>query len=186
LITTAALTVLLTACSSGGGSPKTAKATSVSPSASASPSVAPSTTPSSAAPAAVAVGGSAPKVVPFSAQPNAGAQAPTVKNAPGPGGGLLLPASTGRTVLAIQGTDSKSSPTFTVPASWAINFAYDCTNAPDNTNFQIFPTGSDPNRPVTTVNEITEQGSGTQKYTVAGTYYLVVNTMCNWKISVTD
>lgn len=77
-----------------------------------------------------------------------------------------------------------NSKRFAVPSSWAINFSFDCSNAPDNTNFQIFPTGDDPNSPVTTVNELTEQGSGTQKYTVAGIFYLVVNTLCNWKLSV--
>jgi hypothetical protein len=111
--------------------------------------------------------------VPFSAQPTSAPQA---------NGGTV----SGRSVLTLQGTGSMNSKKFTVPASWAINYSFDCSNAPDNTNFQIYPTGDDPNAPVTTVNELTEKGSGSQKYTVAGRFYLVVNTLCAWKLSVTD
>jgi hypothetical protein len=110
--------------------------------------------------------------VPFSAQPSA-AQAPN--QAP----------ATGRSLLAIAGTGSTSSKKFAAPSSWAINYTYDCHNAPDNTNFQIFPTGDDPNSPVTTVNELTETGRGTQRYSTPGTFYLVVNTLCQWTIGVT-
>ena len=121
----------------------------------------------------VATASSAPKVVPFAAQPGSGTQV-----------GNLAPAG-GPTLLTLAGTGSTSSKKFAAPASWAINFSYDCHNAPDNTNFQIFPTSDNPDAPVATVNEITETGSGTQRYTTPGTFYLVVNTLCQWKLNVT-
>jgi hypothetical protein len=120
------------------------------------------------------VSSNAPNIVPFSAQPTSAAQAPGQDT-----------GATGPTLLALSGTGSTSSRKYTASANWAINYSFDCHNAPDNTNFQIFPTGNDPNSSVATVNELTETGSGTQRYTTPGTYYLVVNTMCTWKVSVT-
>jgi hypothetical protein len=201
ILTAGALTLTLAACSSGAHSTTVAKTTKVSatPAASMPASATPSPTAAPTAPASVVKRAPAPakKSIAPAALPSprvissaatgatetgAGAPAPAPVANPSP---PALPAAAGRTLLAIRGSGSTSSPKFTAPASWTLNFAYDCSNVPDATNFQIFPTGSDPNSPVATVNQLTEKGSSSQRYTTAGVFYLVINTDCAWQISVT-
>ena len=86
------------------------------------------------------------------------------------------------------GSGTKSTQTFTVGNSWQMNWSYDCSNFGDQGNFQVFIYTSDgsmsfDNAPV---NEEGMSGSDTEYYHAGGSYYIEVNSECNWKITVQD
>ena len=69
-----------------------------------------------------------------------------------------------------------------------MNWSYDCSNFGDQGNFQVFIYTSDgsmsfDNAPV---NEEGMSGSDTEYYHTGGSYYIEVNSECNWKITVQD
>ena len=98
---------------------------------------------------------------------------------------LALPStSNSKTLLTLTGKGDRTTQKFTVQGPWSLDYAYDCSNAPNATNFQIFPTNTDPNVLVNAVNEITKTGMGGQSYTTPGSFYLLVNTQCHWSLRV--
>lgn len=93
-----------------------------------------------------------------------------------------------QTVMSISGSGSKSTQTFTVNDSWQMQWSYDCSSTGGQGNFQVFIfTGagamSEDNEGV---NQLGASGSDTEYYHTGGSYYLEVNSECNWNIKVTD
>ena len=100
-------------------------------------------------------------------------------------------ATSAPAVMSLHGSGSTTSGNFTVTHSpWTINYKFDCVAFGNGTgDFAIFLTGvngthaSDP-APVNEKGRAGRQGS-----TVihgAGTYYLAVNSQCNWLLNVVD
>jgi hypothetical protein len=95
------------------------------------------------------------------------------------------------TVLSLHGSGSMTSGNFTVTRSqWTISYKFDCVAFGNGTgNFAIFLTGvngthaSDP-EPVNEQGRAGRQGSAVIHG--AGTYYLAVNSQCNWLLTVVD
>ena len=93
-----------------------------------------------------------------------------------------------QTVMSLSGSGSKSTQIFTVGNSWQMNWSYDCSNFGDQGNFQVFIYTSDgsmsfDNAPV---NEEGMSGSDIEYYHTGGSYYIEVNSECNWKVTVQD
>jgi hypothetical protein len=88
--------------------------------------------------------------------------------------------------LNISGSGSKSTQTFTVGKSWTLDWTYDCSNFGGKGNFQVFVYTADGSMSFNNsgVNQLGASGADTEYYHTAGSYYLEVNSECNWTISV--
>jgi hypothetical protein len=60
------------------------------------------------------------------------------------GTALPIPAGSGTSLLALAGTGRATTKTFTVSRAWSVSWNYDCTGVSSLTNFQIYPTSSNP------------------------------------------
>ena len=90
------------------------------------------------------------------------------------------------TVLCISGSGTKSTQMFTVGDNWTLNWNYDCSNFGEQGNFQVsaYDSGnSSEEDAINPVNELGKSGSDTEYYHQAGTYYLQVNSECNWSLT---
>jgi hypothetical protein len=97
---------------------------------------------------------------------------------------LPIPAGSGTSLLALAGRGSQTTKPFTVSKAWSVSWSYDCTGTSGLTNFQIYPTSSDPNVIVNTINALSAKGRGHTAYAPAGRFYLIVNTTCDWSLRV--
>jgi hypothetical protein len=91
-----------------------------------------------------------------------------------------------QTVLDISGSGSKSTQTFTVNSSWQMKWSYDCSSFGDQGNFQVYVYTSDGSLSFENagVNQLGNGGSDTEYYHTGGSYYLEVNSECNWHLTV--
>ena len=99
---------------------------------------------------------------------------------------LPIPAGPGASLLAVSGQGRQSTKTFTVNRAWSVSWSYDCAGTGGLTNFQIYPTSSDPNVIVNTINALSTQGHGRTAYAPTGRFYLIVNTACSWSLRVSQ
>jgi hypothetical protein len=104
-------------------------------------------------------------------------------NAAGPSLAVPAPAS-GAALLTVAGKAGETTQKLTLRGPWTLAWAYDCSGTSGETNFQIFPTDTDPNVIVSPVNELTGRGSGAQRYSSSGTFYFIVKTLCYWRFQV--
>lgn len=143
----------------------------------AAPAAAPevSSTPS-AAPVQQAAAAPTPKPTP--------APTPTPVTQPAPAPAPAQP----QTVLDISGSGSKSTQTFTVDSSWQMKWSYDCSSFGDQGNFQVYvyTGGGSLSFENAGVNQLGNGGSDTEYYHTGGSYYLEVNSECNWHLTVQD
>ena len=107
-----------------------------------------------------------------------------------PAANTIIAAPSGA-ILQASGSGDKSTQAFTVPASWSLQYTYDCTKYasfgggtlgifvynPDGS----FSLGNSP----TDANPSGNVGGDTQFYHTGGTFYLDVVSDCNWQVTVT-
>lgn len=93
-----------------------------------------------------------------------------------------------QTVLDLSGNGSKSTQTFTVGNNWEIKWNYDCSNFGYQGNFMVSVYNSDGTMSYKNamINKLGNSDSDTDYYHSAGTYYLNVNSMCDWEIQVVN
>jgi hypothetical protein len=92
------------------------------------------------------------------------------------------------TVLSVRGSGTKTTQTFTVGDEWDLAWSYNCANFSDGRgNFivSIQQKGGGITAPAG-VNELGTHGDSTEHYHDAGTYYLVMNSECDWAVKVVD
>jgi hypothetical protein len=91
-------------------------------------------------------------------------------------------------VLDVTGSGIKNTKDFTVASDeWTVAYAYDCTAFGFQGNFMVdaeSPDGS--GLPNLLANELGMKGQSSTVGRGAGTYYLSVNSECNWHVVVTD
>lgn len=89
------------------------------------------------------------------------------------------------TVATFTGSGAQKTAPFTVPASWRLDYSFDCSGFGYKGNFVVLTdSGSDYNG--ATVNDLAmSKAAVTYAYGDAGTHYLDVNSECSWKIKVT-
>lgn len=87
----------------------------------------------------------------------------------------------------MSGSGIQNTRTFTVPASWQVQYSFDCSSFGTSGNFivSVYNVDGSPSLDnIADVNRLSLSGNGTQYYYVGGTYYLSVNSECDWSIAV--
>jgi len=74
---------------------------------------------------------------------------------------------------------------FRVPPEWQMRWSFDCKSFGSSGNFIVDVASQKGFTTIPGVNELTTLDSGTEYMHQAGTYYLRVNSECNWKIAIT-
>jgi len=87
-------------------------------------------------------------------------------------------------LLDIMGSGTKSTQNFTAGSDWDLYWTYDCSNFGGRGNFMVTVYNSDGtvsynNVPV---NQLGQSDFDVEHYHTGGTYYLEVNSECNWHI----
>lgn len=90
-------------------------------------------------------------------------------------------------VLTLAGNGTKTSKSFTTGPDWSVKYTFDCSGFLGGTgNFQVFvyTDGASDDIPV---NALDASGADTTyQHDDAGSHYLVLNSECNWTVTVTD
>jgi cytoskeletal protein RodZ len=100
----------------------------------------------------------------------------------------IPPAST---VLYQQaGSGTASTPNFTAPTDWNVEWSYNCATFGQQGNFVVTieqaGTGAMASIEDTPINQLGMSGSGTQHYHYGGKLYLTVNSECSWTIKAVN
>lgn len=92
-----------------------------------------------------------------------------------------------QTLLNIKGNGSKTTQTFTAAGAWDLSYTYDCTSfgVPQG-NFQVYVYNSDGSMSYNNapVNQLGKSGSDVEHYHTGGSFYLEVNSECDWTVTV--
>jgi hypothetical protein len=91
-----------------------------------------------------------------------------------------------QTLLDISGSGSKTTESFTAAGPWDLIWSYDCSSFAEKGNFAVFVYDNNGNMSFDNsgVNQLGASGSDTEYYHTGGTYYLEVNSECNWHMQV--
>lgn len=94
-------------------------------------------------------------------------------------------SSAQQTLLDISGSGTKTTAKFTAASDWDLNWSYDCSNFGMQGNFivTVYESDGSPSFSNTGVNQLGKTDSGVEHYHKGGTYYLVLNSECKWKVS---
>lgn len=88
-----------------------------------------------------------------------------------------------KTYVVETGTGNKTLPSVTLPASWTVNWSFDCQDSPTKKTFVL--TSTKVGAHAATVTDQTGLGGGGNKpYAVPGKYHFAIATACGWKVSV--
>ena len=89
-----------------------------------------------------------------------------------------------QSLLKISGSGSKSTAKFTAAGDWDLNWSYDCSSFGYKGNFQVFVYNGDGSMSFSNagVNQLGMSGADVEHYHSGGTFYLTINSECNWKI----
>jgi hypothetical protein len=95
-------------------------------------------------------------------------------------------ATAPQVLLDLTGSGSKTTAKFTAAHDWDLNWSYDCSNFGYQGNFQVFVYSGDGSMSLGNagVNQLGNSGADVEHYHSGGTFYLVVNSECKWKIQV--
>lgn len=89
-----------------------------------------------------------------------------------------------QTLLDISGQGTKQTQQFTTTVNWTLAYNYDCSSFGTQGNFQVVVYNSDGSMDTNDmlVNQLGMNGSDTEYYYDAGTFYLSVNSECSWHV----
>jgi hypothetical protein len=93
-------------------------------------------------------------------------------------------AATLEVLLDKTGSGINTTTKFSAASDWQIVWSYDCSGAGGNGNFQVYVYNSDGSLNDVAVNELGAKGSDTTNEHQGGTYYLQMNSECNWHVIV--
>jgi len=87
-------------------------------------------------------------------------------------------------VLDVSGSGIQKTQKFTTNGGeWQIRWHYDCSTFGQSGNFQVYLYDSS-GMPNIVVNELNTSGSGTDYEHSGGTFYLEINSECDWHVQV--
>ncbi len=94
--------------------------------------------------------------------------------------------ATQQTLLDISGSGTKTTQKFTAAGDWDLNWSYDCSNFGYAGNFAVMIYDGDGSMSYKNalINQSGKSGTDVEHYHNGGTYYLVVNSVCKWKMNV--
>ena len=95
-------------------------------------------------------------------------------------------AAAPQVLLDIAGSGTKTTAKFTAASDWDLNWNYDCSSFGYKGNFQVFVYNGDGSLSFSNagVNQLGMSGTDVEHYHSGGTFYLVVNSECKWKVQV--
>ena len=90
-----------------------------------------------------------------------------------------------KVLLDKTGSGTNTTPKFTAGGDWEIDWSYNCTGFGGGTgNFQVYVYNGDGTPSDVAVNELGAKGSDVTYEHQGGTYYLEMNSECNWHVIV--
>ena len=89
-----------------------------------------------------------------------------------------------KVLLDKSGTGINQTPKFTAGGDWEIDWSYDCTNFGSNGNFIITVYQGDGTLVGVAANQLGAKGSDVSNQHQSGTYYLEMNSECDWHVIV--
>jgi hypothetical protein len=89
-----------------------------------------------------------------------------------------------KVLLDKTGSGINKTPDFTAAGDWEIDWSYDCSTFGSSGNFQVIVYNSDGSLADVAVNELGAKGSDVTNEHQGGTYYLEMNSECNWHVIV--
>jgi kumamolisin len=94
------------------------------------------------------------------------------------------PAQSGSVLLQAKGTGSRRTASFTAPASWTLQWNYNCANVGNASAFIVAVQEAN-GQPSANGNVVQrgKRGSGTKQYQQAGTFSLQITTQCTWQVT---
>lgn len=97
-------------------------------------------------------------------------------------------STTGQVLLKVKGNGAKTTEKFTAAGDWDLAYTYDCSNFGTQGNFAVLVYGDDGNLSLSNQgpNELGNKGNDVDHEHHGGTYYLDVNSECQWTIKVTS
>jgi hypothetical protein len=89
-----------------------------------------------------------------------------------------------KVLLDKKGSGINTTKKFTAAGEWEIDWSYNCASFGSKGNFQIYVTSSDGSNDDVAANELGAKGSDISYEHQGGTYYLEMNSECNWHVIV--
>jgi hypothetical protein len=109
----------------------------------------------------------------------------TTSSSPGISSPAASAAAATRTVLLDKtGSGINKTPDFTAAGDWEIDWSYDCSNFGQSGNFAIIVYNADGSMNDLAANQLGAKGSDVTNEHQGGTYYLEMNSECNWHVIV--
>lgn len=104
-----------------------------------------------------------------------------------PAAAKATPAPTPQVLLDLQGTGTKQTQKFTARSDWDLNWTYDCTSFGFQGNFVVEVMNGDgtPSLENQAVNQVGKKGADVQHYHKGGTFYLAIDSECDWTVHAT-
>jgi hypothetical protein len=92
-----------------------------------------------------------------------------------------------QTLLDISGSGTKSTQTFAAHGNWDMTWTYDCTSFGANGNFivEVYNQDNTLNFDNQGVNQLGAKGASVEHYHAGGTFYLKIDSECNWTVKIT-
>jgi hypothetical protein len=87
-------------------------------------------------------------------------------------------------LLDKTGSGINKTPDFTAAGDWEIDWSYDCSNFGQNGNFAITVFNSDGSLADVAANQLGAKGSDVANEHQGGTFYLQMNSECDWHVIV--
>ena len=89
-----------------------------------------------------------------------------------------------KVLLDKTGSGINQTPKFTTSGDWEIDWSYDCSNFGSNGNFVITVYSGDGTLHGIAANQLGAKGSDVSNQHQGGTYYLEMNSECDWHVIV--
>lgn len=89
-----------------------------------------------------------------------------------------------KVLLDKTGSGINKTPSFTAAGNWEIDWSYDCSNFGQSGNFAIIVYTGDGSLYDVAANQLGAKGSDVSNEHQGGTYYLQMNSECDWHVIV--
>ncbi len=92
-----------------------------------------------------------------------------------------------QTLLDLSGSGTKQTQVFAAASDWDLAWTYNCSNFGDQGNFvvEVMNRDTSPSFENQSVNQLGSKGSDVQHYHKGGSFYLSINSECNWTVKAT-
>jgi hypothetical protein len=96
----------------------------------------------------------------------------------------LSPTPVPKTVLEASGTGPKRTEKFTANGAWIVEWSFECPRGPQQIYGLVYDDTGHLSADAPGFRGTGTKGGSTEKYLKGGTYSILVNTQCSWRIVV--